>query len=98
MFIIELTYIKPIEEIEKHLAAHILFLEKHYQTGYFICSGRKSPRTGGIIICNAEDINQLDNIINEDPFSVNAVATYAITEFIPTKYADEFSFFVKNKS
>ena len=41
MFIINLTYIKPLEEVEKHLQKHINFLDQHYKKGYFIASGRK---------------------------------------------------------
>ena len=31
MFIVNLTYIKPLEEVEKHLQQHIIFLEQHYK-------------------------------------------------------------------
>ncbi len=55
MYIIELTYNKDISEVEKHLEAHIEYLEKYYELGNFVCSGRKNPRDGGIIIANATD-------------------------------------------
>lgn len=41
MFIVNLTYIKPLEEVEKHLQQHIIFLEQHYKKGYFTASDRK---------------------------------------------------------
>lgn len=53
MFIVSLTYVKPLAKVEKHLNDHIAYLEKYYKTGKFICSGRKNPRTGGIILFNA---------------------------------------------
>ena len=31
MFILNLTYVKPIIEVEKYLDAHISFLEKYYK-------------------------------------------------------------------
>ncbi len=68
MFIVNLKYIKPITEVEKYLPNHILFLDKYYKAEKFICSGRKNPRTGGIIICNVEDINEVNYILSEDPF------------------------------
>lgn len=40
MFIVNLTYIRPLEEVEKYLAEHITFLNKYYGTDNFICSGR----------------------------------------------------------
>ncbi|GAE01087.1 YCII-like protein [Clostridium botulinum B str. Osaka05] len=94
MFIVNLKYIKPITEVEKYLPNHILFLDKYYKAEKFICSGRKNPRTGGIIICNVEDINELNYILSEDPFYKEKIASYEIIEFIPTKYASNFKCFI----
>lgn len=94
MFIINLTYIKPLEEVEKYLAEHITFLNKYYGSGNFICSGRKNPRTGGVIICNAKNMEEVSEIISEDPFKGNGIANYDILEFCPTKYAECLEGFV----
>ncbi|SHK26404.1 Uncharacterized conserved protein YciI, contains a putative active-site phosphohistidine [Clostridium cavendishii DSM 21758] len=94
MFILNLTYIKPIDEVEHYLLSHISFLEKYYKTKKFICSGRKNPRTGGIILCNAQDINEVNTIITEDPFYKKNIAKYEVIEFIPTKYATNFKYFI----
>lgn len=40
MYIVTLTYKKPIEEVEKHLEAHVIFLKENYAKGFFIASGR----------------------------------------------------------
>jgi Uncharacterized protein conserved in bacteria len=95
MFILILKYIKPIEEVEKELASHIAYLEKYYSLQKFICSGRRNPRTGGVILCNANDTKEVKEIINEDPFHKKNIAEYEIIEFIPTKYDDKFKYFVK---
>ena len=86
MYIVNLNYIKEISEVEKHLEEHIKFLEKYYEMGKFICSGRKNPRTGGVILLNAESLSEVEKIILEDPFNINEIAEYEITEFFPTKY------------
>ena len=95
MFVLLLKYIKPIEEVEKELGNHIQFLEKYYSLGKFICSGRRNPRTGGVILCNAESREEIDRIIKEDPFYANDIAEYEVIEFSPTKYADGFGAFIK---
>lgn len=41
MFIVNLTYIKPLDEVEKFLEKHIDFLNHYYTKGHFIASGRK---------------------------------------------------------
>lgn len=91
MFIANLTYIKPLTDVEKHLEDHKLFLNKYYKSGKFICSGRKNPRTGGIILFNAKDENEMKQIISEDPFNVNRIANYEIIEFFPTRCAPDIN-------
>ena len=86
MYIVNLNYINEVSEVEKHLEEHIKFLEKYYEMGKFICSGRKNPRTGGVILLNAESLSEVEKIILEDPFNANEIAEYEITEFFPTKY------------
>ena len=86
MYIVSLNYIKEVSEVEKNLEEHIKFLEKYYEMGKFICSGRKNPRTGGVILLNAESSSEVEKIILEDLFNANEIAEYEITEFFPTKY------------
>ena len=95
MYIANLNYIKEVSEVEKYLEEHIKFLEKYYEMGKFICSGRKNPRTGGVILLNAENLSEVERIILEDPFNTNEIAEYEITEFFPTKYNKNFKTFVE---
>ncbi len=94
MFILVLKYVKPLEEVDKALKGHIEYLEKNYSLKNFICSGRRNPRIGGVILCNAKSENEINEIIKEDPFYINKIANYEIIEFSPTKYADGFEKFI----
>ncbi|AZB33855.1 YciI family protein [Chryseobacterium bernardetii] len=96
MFIISLTYKVTIENVERHIPEHNSFLQKYYDSGLFIASGRKEPRTGGVIICKASSKNEVERIIKEDPFHIQQVADYYIIEFIPTKYNEDFKIFIEN--
>jgi uncharacterized protein YciI len=87
MFIILLNYIKQIEVVEAVIPAHIEYLERYYQLDKFVLSGRKSPRTGGVILCQAKDKDEVWAIIAEDPFYLEQVADYDVLEFLPTKAA-----------
>ena len=93
--LLSLNYIKELNKAEKHLEEHIKFLEKYYEMGKFICSGRKNPRMGGVILLNAESLSEVEKIILEDPFNINEIAEYEITEFFPTKYNKNFKIFVE---
>ena len=95
MFIVSLSYKKEIFEVEKFIEAHIRFLDKYYAEKKFIFSGRKNPRTGGIILVRTIDKNTLSEIIKEDPFYQNGIANYEITEVIPTKYDEDFACFIE---
>jgi uncharacterized protein YciI len=96
MFIISLTYKVAIENVENHIPEHNSFLQKYYDSGIFITSGRKEPRTGGVIICNAQSKNEVEQIIQEDPFYIHQIADYDTIEFIPTKYNENFKIFIKD--
>lgn len=91
MFIVSLNYIKPLSEIEAHLPAHIEYLERHYAEGRFLLSGRKEPRTGGIILMRADSRAQVEAVVAEDPFYRARVAEYEITQFFPTKTAADLA-------
>ena len=90
MFIIELNYIKNLEEVDKFLESHRKFLDDCYSKRYFFASGPKNPRTGGIILSNMKDKRDLEKIIKNDPFFVEKIAEYKITEFAPVKYDATF--------
>lgn len=93
MFIIELTYKVPASEIDAHMAQHVAFLEKYYQSGHFLASGRKEPRDGGIIFAKASGRKRIEEIIAEDPFNINGLADYRIIEFKATKKVKEYDAF-----
>ena len=90
MFIFSLTYVKPLSEVERLLPAHIQFLDEHYKKHLFMCSGRKIPRTGGVIPCNCADTVEAKAIIEKDPFYKEGIAQYDIIEFIPSKTSEAF--------
>lgn len=89
MYIISLTYKVPLEEVDQHLENHIEYLNRQYDLGNFQASGRKVPRTGGIILSKISDKNKLLEIIEDDPFKKNNVADYDLIEFMPTKTSEE---------
>ncbi|EPJ49659.1 MAG: hypothetical protein OFPI_23730 [Osedax symbiont Rs2] len=93
MFIVSLEYIKQLSEVDKHIDAHVDYLQKYYTKKVFLFSGRKVPRTGGVIMANCANLEQLQKIIEQDPFHRAAVARYQITEMIPTMSAENLEVF-----
>ncbi len=95
MFIIQLTYNGPLAEVDQLLDGHRQFLEKYYAAGVFLLSGRKEPRTGGVILARAESAEKLQEIVAEDPFNRQGVAEYDITEFLPTMACEELKYLIQ---
>lgn len=91
MFVVKLTYIVPISEVDKYLFAHREFLETWYKKGLLIASGPLKPRTGGIIIAATNDQTYLESIMQQDPFHIAKIARYEYMEFIPVKHCEELT-------
>lgn len=87
MFLILLTYTKPLAEVDRFVAEHRAFLERHYASGQFLLSGRKEPRTGGVILATAGQRSEIEDIVRRDPFHREGIAEYEIVEFVPTMAA-----------
>lgn len=94
MFIVSLSYVKPLVDVEACLNEHRQFLDVCYSKGYFIASGPKEPRTGGVILAKGMTRTELETLIEEDPFHRAGVAQYEITEFMPVKHAQGFERYI----
>jgi uncharacterized protein YciI len=86
MFIIDLNYIVPLEELDIHMADHVRYLRKYYKKNVFVASGRKVPRTGGIILALVGSVEELEKIISEDPFYKHELAEFTVTQFLTSQY------------
>ncbi|MEM6684273.1 MAG: YciI family protein [Bacteroidota bacterium] len=92
MFVIHITYKVALAKVDQFLKEHIAFLNQQYELGNFLASGRKVPRTGGIILAKAMHKTALEAIVQKDPFYIHELATYELIEFIPSKTCDELQF------
>jgi uncharacterized protein YciI len=86
MYIINLNYIVPLEKLDTHMTEHVKYLHKYYKQNVFVASGRKVPRTGGIILALAKSREEVDRIISEDPFYIHKLAEFTVTEFLTSQH------------
>ncbi|MBF9770219.1 YciI family protein [Enterobacter asburiae] len=84
VYIVILTYIKPLEEIDAAIPAHVEWLIKGYVEGIFLASGRRIPRNGGVILAKCESLTSLEERLREDPFQALKLATVEIIPFEPS--------------
>ena len=81
MFIVTLTYLKPVEEIDALMHDHVEWLKKGYDDGLFVASGRRIPRTGGVILARSGDEQALRDKLARDPFVIHGAARCDLVEF-----------------
>lgn len=86
MFVIDINYTVELDIIDQYLAEHRAWLDAKYKDGSLLCSGPKTPRTGGILISLLKDCAQVEALVKDDPFYKEGLAEYSITEFTPVKY------------
>jgi uncharacterized protein YciI len=87
MFIVTLTYLKPVEDVDALMPGHIAWLDQGYADGLFVGSGRRIPRTGGVILARSGDAAALAAFLALDPFAIHGAARFEVSEFMATKTA-----------
>jgi uncharacterized protein YciI len=91
MFVISLTYTAPLDEVDSHSSEHLAWVAAQKSAGVFLTSGRRIPRTGGILLSPSSLGSQkLAEILAQDPYNVHGVATYDVVEFTPGSTAPGF--------
>ena len=81
MYLILLHYKSDLKTVDSFVPEHTRFLQKNYDRGTFLMSGRRIPRTGGVIVARAESVDELWAIIKEERFYINGVSEYEIILF-----------------
>jgi uncharacterized protein YciI len=94
MILILLRYVKPIEEVEALTAEHRAFLDQLVREGKLVVSGRREPRTGGVLLTTFETEVEAMKRLVDDPFFENGIAEYEAIRFHPTRHDPRFAPFV----
>ena len=89
MYVVSLTYKVAQEIVDQHVDAHMDWVNDAFDQGIFIASGRKVPRTGGVLLSKADRLT-LDESLAKDPFNVHGVADFDVVEFAVTRAAPGF--------
>ncbi len=87
-FFLEGQHLVPFEQRDPNLiAAHRQFLQRGYDKGHFLLSGPTIPPTGGVLVARAESLEQLNEILADEPFcQANLMRFTKIIEFNPVQH------------
>ncbi|THV21521.1 YciI family protein [Peteryoungia ipomoeae] len=86
MFILSLTYVKPSEDADRLMQPHMDWVNAGYESGLFLASGRKNPRTGGVILAKG-DRAAIETYAASDPFVIEGIAICDVTEVVVSRAA-----------
>jgi uncharacterized protein YciI len=81
VFVLLLTYVKPLSDVDALMREHVAWLDEQYDAGRFIVSGRRIPRTGGVILARGDDREEIEALASSDPFVEGGVATCDVIQF-----------------
>ena len=85
MFVVILDYVADLADIDAALPDHVAWLDQHYGSGLFLASGRREPRTGGLIFA-AGDRPEVEEALAGGPFASRGLARHTVLEFHPSRF------------
>lgn len=88
MFVLLLTYTRPLPEVDALMRRQMAWLHEGYAAGRFLVSGRQIPRTGGVILARGDDRDEIEALAATDPFVAGGVATCEVVQFRASQVAD----------
>ncbi|GAO40428.1 hypothetical protein SCH01S_48_00870 [Sphingomonas changbaiensis NBRC 104936] len=88
--VVVLTYVPDLAAVDARLDQHLAWLGRQYAEGRVLASGRRNPRTGGVIVCRG-DRAAVDAIVATDPFIASGVATAEVIPFIASMAAPDLA-------
>ncbi len=75
-----LSYVRPLDEVDAQLAAHVDWMEQGFAQGGFLIAGQRQPRSGGVIVMRGARA-AVEQVMATDPFVVSGVATFEVVPF-----------------
>jgi uncharacterized protein YciI len=85
--LILITYVVSLDEVDCQMGRHVEWVERGYAEGLFLLSGRRNPRSGGVIVCRGHQA-EVEALAASDPFVTSGSATIEVIEFRASMAAD----------
>ncbi len=93
MFVLISRFQKPIDEVNRSFAEHSAWVQRQYEAGRFLVSGRRDPAIGGIVVARASSEQELRELLMADPYQQRGLAEYEIFAFEATEFPKRSSAF-----
>lgn len=86
--VVLLSYVRPLDEVDAQMAAHVAWLEQGFGQSVFLVAGRRTPRTGGVVVMRGTR-EAVERVVATDPFVTSGVATAEVVPFSASFAATE---------
>lgn len=93
MFVLISRFQKPLDEVNRSFASHSAWVQRQYESGRFLVSGRREPPIGGIIVARASNEQELREVLSTDPYQQKGLAEYEIFAFDAAEFPKRSSAF-----
>ena len=93
MFVLISRFQKPLDEVNRSFASHSAWVQRQYESGRFLVSGRREPPIGGITVARASNEQKLREVLTTDPYQQKGLAEYEIFAFDATEFPKRSSAF-----
>lgn len=90
LFLVTLTYIRPVEEVHAHLDTHRDWLAKYAANGQILVAGPLQSGDGGLVLAHCEDRSELDALLANDSFYIHRLVKYDVQAMTPALRALDF--------
>lgn len=94
MFIVFLRFSDNRTEAAKFMEGHNAWIKRGFDSGTFLLAGSLQPNAGGTVVAHNIDREDLDALVQEDPFVAERVVSAEIHEITPGR-VDERLVFLK---
>lgn len=80
-YFVVLLPVKDPDHSQPYRPDHLKFLDSQRAAGTVFANGRFMDGSGGMVIYQGETLEEVENVIKQDPFIVHQVRDYVIREW-----------------
>jgi uncharacterized protein YciI len=81
LYLVTLTYICPMEEVQAHLDTHRDWLATHTRGGQILVAGPLEDHSGGFVLARSGSRAELDRLLALDSYAVHQLVDYQVRGF-----------------
>ena len=95
MFVVQLRFSTNKANAGQFMDGHNAWLKDGFAKGIFLLAGTIQPKLGGAILAHNATLDQIQEIVKNDPFVAEGVVAAEIIEIAPSKVAPQLEFLLQ---